>query len=104
VIARSDTESKEKEPHTSKRLLVKIRKEKKMTTAQTMLQRDRTEEEFVAELETESTQELAQFLAGAWTASLFSPEAIEELYQALQGKQASEPERVEEDAVEMAQD
>jgi hypothetical protein len=88
----------------SRPLLGKIRKEKEMITAQTMLQRDRTEEEFVAELETESTQELGQFLAGAWTASLLSPEAVEELYQALQRKAASARERTEEDVVEMSQD
>ena len=88
----------------SRLLLGKIRKEKEMTIAQTMLQPDRTEKAFVAELETESTQELAQFLAGSWTASLLSPQAIEELYQVLQGKAASARERAQQDAVAMGQD
>jgi hypothetical protein len=76
---------------------VKIGKEKEMTTIQTLQPQERTEEEFVATLKTKSTQELGQFLAGPWTASILSPEAIEGLYQVLQ-------DRTEEDAVEMGQD
>ena len=46
--------------------------------------RDKTEETFVAELESKSTLELGQFIMGPWTASILSPEAIEELYRDLQ--------------------
>jgi hypothetical protein len=52
-----------------------------MTNSQESVQLDRTEEYFVAELKKKSTQELRRFLAGSWTASILSPDAIEELYQ-----------------------
>ncbi len=52
-----------------------------MTNSQASIQLDRTEEYFVAELKTRPMQELRRFLAGPWTASILSPEAIEELYQ-----------------------
>jgi hypothetical protein len=61
-----------------------------MTTTQTLLPRERTEEEFVAELKIKSTQQLSQFLAGAWTASIFSPETVEKLYQVLRQKEAED--------------
>jgi cytochrome c553 len=70
----------------------------------TMVQPDRIEAYFVAELKAKSTQELRQFLFGAWMASILSAEAIEELYHELQRKEAAEPEETEEDAVEMGQD
>jgi hypothetical protein len=70
----------------------------------TMVQLERTEAYFVAELKAKSTQELRQFLAGAWMASILSAEAIEELYQELQRKEATEPEEIEEYAVEVGQD
>jgi hypothetical protein len=57
------------------------RKEKEMTNSQTSVQLDKTEEDFIAELKTKPAQELSQFLSGPWTASILSPEAIEELYQ-----------------------
>ncbi len=70
----------------------------------TMVQTDRTEAYFVAELKAKSTQELRQFLAGAWIASLLSQEAIEELYQELQRKEAAEQEETEEDVVAVGRD
>ena len=58
--------------------------------------RDKTEETFVAELESKSTLELGQFLMGPWTASILSPEAIEELYRDL--KRRNEETAQQEDA------
>ena len=70
----------------------------------TMVQPDRTEAYFVTELKAKSTQELRQFLFGAWTASILSAEAIEELYQELQRKEAAEREETVEDFVAVGQD
>jgi hypothetical protein len=63
------------------------RKEMEMTNSQAIVQLDRTEEYFVAELKTKPTAELRRFLMGPWTASILSPEAIEELYQELRQKE-----------------
>ena len=52
-----------------------------MTNSQASMQLDRTEENFVAELKAKPAEELRRFLAGPWTASILSPQAIEELYQ-----------------------
>ena len=52
-----------------------------MTNSQASVQINKAEEYFVAELKTKSAQELHHFLAGPWTASILSSEAIEELYQ-----------------------
>ena len=60
-----------------------------MITVQEITQRDKTEEALIAWLEAKSPEEFAHFMATAWIASLFSPEAIEQLYQKLQ-KQAEE--------------
>jgi len=57
------------------------RKETEMTTSQTSVQLDKTEEDFIAELKTKPAKELHNFMAGPWTAAILSPEAIEELYQ-----------------------
>jgi hypothetical protein len=57
------------------------RKEIEMTNSQASVQIDKTEEYFVAELKAKPAQELRHFLAGPWTASILSTEAIEELYQ-----------------------
>ena len=66
------------------------RKEKEMTNSQANLQLGRAEEYFIGELETKSTEELRCFLAGSWTASILSPEAIEELYQYQEHRQKEE--------------
>lgn len=52
-----------------------------MTNSQASVQIDKSEEYFVAELKTKPAQELRHFLAGPWTSSILSTEAIEELYQ-----------------------
>jgi hypothetical protein len=60
-----------------------------MIIAQEIAQRDKAEEDVRAWLEAKSTQEFRQVLAGSWTASLFSSETIEELYQELQQREAT---------------
>ena len=75
-----------------------------MTNFQAIAQQKRVEEYFVAELETKSTEELRRFLASPWVASIFSPEAIEELYQELQQREASPLEGTEESFIVMGQD
>jgi hypothetical protein len=60
-----------------------------MITAEEMAQRDKAEEEVRAWLEAKSTLELSQFLTSPWVASLLSEEAIEELYQELEQREAS---------------
>ena len=52
-----------------------------MITAEEIAQRDKAEEDLIVWLEAKPTQELRQFLAGSWTASLLSPEDLEELYE-----------------------
>ena len=71
-----------------------------MTNAQTIPQRDWpeeyfnwVEEYFVVELEKKPTEELRQFLAGSWTASILPSEAIEELYRYLGRRQKEESPR-----------
>jgi hypothetical protein len=51
-----------------------------MRNAHTTAKRHKIEEELIAWIEAKPTRELNQFLAGPWTASILSPEAIEELY------------------------
>jgi hypothetical protein len=75
-----------------------------MTTYQAVLQRDRTEASFVAELKAKSAPELRCFMSGPWTASMLSSEAIEELYNILQQKEASSLDETADDFVEMARD
>ncbi len=71
------------------------RKEQEMTNSQASVHLDKTEEDFVVELKTKSAQELHHFLAGSWTASILSPEAMEELYryQKKQQKEETPPHR-----------
>jgi hypothetical protein len=61
-----------------------------MTNLQASAQLDKTEENFVIELKTKPTQELRRFLAGPWTASILSSQAIEELYQYQERRQKEE--------------
>lgn len=64
-----------------------------MRTAQTTTKRHKIEEELIAWIEAKPTQELSQFLAGSWTASILSPEAIEELYRYRERRQKEEAEQ-----------
>lgn len=59
----------------------------------TTAQRDKVEKELIAWIEAKPTQELSQFLAGSWTASILSPEAIEELYRYRERRQKEETEQ-----------
>jgi hypothetical protein len=72
----------QKSTSTRRQLVGEKRKEKEMANSHVSL-RDKTEENFVAELKSKSTLELYQFMVGPWTASILSPEAIEELYRYL---------------------
>jgi hypothetical protein len=75
-----------------------------MATVEAILQRDRIEASFVAELKAKSAPELRCFISGPWTASILSPEAIEELFQILHQKEESSLDGTAEDFVEMARD
>ena len=75
-----------------------------MTNVQAILHRDRIEASYVVELKAKSAPELRCFMAGPWTASILSPEAIEELFQILQQKEESSLDGRAEDFVEMARD
>jgi hypothetical protein len=61
-----------------------------MINAQAIPQRDKTEEDLVVWIESKSTEELCQFLAGSWTASILSSESIEELYRYQERRQKEE--------------
>jgi hypothetical protein len=61
-----------------------------MTNSQAIVQLDKSEEYFVVELKKRPTQELRRFLVGSWTASILSPEAIEELYRYQEKRQKEE--------------
>jgi hypothetical protein len=61
-----------------------------MTNSQATVQLDKSEEYFVVELKKKPTQELRRFMMGSWTASILSPEAIEELYQYQEKRQKEE--------------
>jgi hypothetical protein len=75
-----------------------------MRNMQAITQRDRTEEELVAWLKAKSTDELRQFFATAWVASILSPEAIEEFYQQFQQQEAASLDWEEGYIVEMGLD
>jgi hypothetical protein len=61
-----------------------------MRNAQIIPQRDEAEEELVVWLKAKSTQELDQFLAGSWTASILSSETLEELHKYQERRQKEE--------------
>jgi hypothetical protein len=64
-----------------------------MRHAQAIAHRNKTEKDLIVWIEAKPTQELNQFLAGSWTASILSPEAIEELYQYRERRQKEEAPR-----------
>ncbi len=64
-----------------------------MRNAQASAKRHKIEEELIAWIEAKPTRELNQFLAGSWTASLLSPEAIEKLYRYRERRQKEEAEQ-----------
>ena len=75
-----------------------------MITDQAPLKSEKTEEEFVEDLKRKPAQELRRFMAGPWTASILSPEEIEEIYQSLEQKEAASLDETEENFVEVGQD
>ncbi|HZU00417.1 MAG TPA: hypothetical protein VFA10_12175 [Ktedonobacteraceae bacterium] len=64
-----------------------------MRNAQASAKRHKIEEELIAWIEAKPTRELCQFLAGPWTASILSPEAIEQLYRYRERRQKEEAQR-----------
>jgi hypothetical protein len=62
--------------------------EQELIAAQQRAPRGSADEEVKAWIETKSTLELSQFLASPWVASLLSDEAIEELSQELEQREA----------------
>ncbi len=75
-----------------------------MITDQVSLNNEKTEEEFVEDLKRKPAQELRRFMAGPWTASILSPEEIEEIYQSLEQKEVASLDETEENYVEVGQD
>ena len=75
-----------------------------MITVQEKAQRDRIEEELMAWLFAKSPEEFRQFMASPWVASLFSPEAIEQLNQKLQQQEAPPIAGTEEYLIEVGMD
>ncbi len=55
-----------------------------MTTNQVPLNGNKTEASFVVELKRKPMLELLNFISCPWTASILSPEEIEEIYHSLQ--------------------
>ena len=75
-----------------------------MSTIQIPLKSDKTEASFVVDLKTKPIQELRRFMAGPWTASILSPQEIEEIFQWLQQKEATSLDETAETFVVMGQD
>lgn len=75
-----------------------------MITDQVSLNNEKTEASFVEDLKRKPVQELRRFMAGPWTASILSPEEIEEIYQILQQKEVASLDETEENLVEIGQD
>ena len=75
-----------------------------MTTKQVPLNSDKTESAFVADLKRKPVQELRRFMSGPWTASILSPEEIEEIYQRLRQKEVASLGEKDENFVEIGLD
>ena len=75
-----------------------------MTTNQVLLNSEKTEESFVTDLQRKPAKELRRFMAGPWTASILSPEEIEEIYQSLEQKEVAALDATEENYGEVGQD
>jgi hypothetical protein len=79
-------------------------KGKEMTYVQAIPQRGGQVESFVAELKIKSSQELSRFMGGPWTASILSPEEIEELLLELDRRATSPLDWTEEGVGEIGRD
>jgi len=75
-----------------------------MTTNQVPLNGDKKEASFVVELKTKPIEELRRFMSGPWTASILSPEEIEDIYQSLRQKEVASKEETEENFIEIGMD
>ena len=75
-----------------------------MTADQVWLNGNKTEASFIVELKKKPIQELLCFISNPWSASILSPEEIEELYQKLQQKDLIPLVETEENFVEMGLD
>lgn len=75
-----------------------------MTNAQLTSYANRTEAFLIVKLKVSSAEELRRFLAGPWTASVLSPEELEELYQELHQQEASARNETAEEVVEVGRD
>jgi hypothetical protein len=75
-----------------------------MITDQLSPNSDQIEASFIKDLKRKPVQELRRFMAGPWTASILSPEEIEELYQSLEQKEVASQDESEEYLVEMGLD
>jgi hypothetical protein len=75
-----------------------------MTADQVWLNGNKTEASFIVELKKKPIQELLWFISNPWSASILSPEEIEELYQKLQQKDLIPLVETEENFVEMGLD
>ena len=75
-----------------------------MITDQLPLKSDKTEASFVVDLKRKPMQELRRFMAGPWTASILSTEAIEDIYQRLEQKEVASLDETEENFFEIGQD
>lgn len=75
-----------------------------MTTNQVPLNGNTTEASFLAELKRKPKPELLNFISCPWTASILSPEEIQEIYQNLQQKDITSQDKTEESFIEMSLD
>jgi hypothetical protein len=75
-----------------------------MITDQVPLNGDKMEASFVVDLKRKPIQELRRFMAGPWTASILSPEEIEDIYQRFQQKEVASQDETEENFVEIGRD
>ncbi len=75
-----------------------------MTTNQVPPNGSKTEPSFVVELKRKPIPELLSFISCPWTASILSPEEIEEIYQSLQQNGVTWLDVTEESFIEMGQD
>jgi hypothetical protein len=75
-----------------------------MITEQIPLKGDKKDSSFVVDLKTKPIQELRRFMSGPWTASILSPEDIEDIYQKLRQKENASLDEMEENFSEIGRD
>ncbi len=75
-----------------------------MTTNQVPPNGNKKESSFVVDLKKRPIGELRRFMSGPWTASILSPEEIEDIYQSLRQKEGASQDETEENFVEIGRD